>query len=563
MDTARNQVNSLFAKKEPWQIAAISTASTLFAVWFFQFLIKEESWTTRAKKTFFRVARKIPSIKKKIDTELDGLQKNFEETMTKQGDKIGYIVKLPEDGWHRKDILKKIDEYLELGNIKWQEGYVSGAVYHFDSKIIDLMTKVYGKTSYTNPLHADIFPGICKMEAEVLRMTANLFNGSSSTCGSITTGGTESILLACKSYRDYGRDVNGIKYPNMVVPTTAHSAFDKAAQYLGITVKTVKLEANTYKVDIKAMERAINGNTIMLVGSAPNYPYGTMDDIEKIAKLARKYKIPLHVDCCLGGFLTVFMERAGYSLPKFDFSVKGVTSISADTHKYGFTPKGSSVILYSDKKYRHHQYTVTTNWPGGIYGSPTVSGSRAGATVACTWACLLFHGLDGYVESTKAIIDTSRYIEDKLRKIYGIFIFGTPATSVIAIGSDVFDIFRLSDGMHQKGWNLNILQFPSGIHICVTNMHTRPGVADNFINDVESIVAALVLDPQAPVEGKMALYGVAQEIPDRSIVGDFTKLFLDSLTFTPKRPKKFKKSDRSEKIKDNQTESNDVTLIDE
>lgn len=177
---------------------------------------------------------------------------------------MGYIVKLPEDGWHRKDILKKIDEYLELGHFKWQEGYVSGAVYNFDSRILDLMTKVYSKTAYTNPLHADVFPGVCKMEAEVLRMVAHLFNGGPGVCGSITTGGTESILLACKAYRDYGREVNGIEHPNMVIATTAHSAFDKAGQYLGITVKTVKLEANTFKVDLKAMERAINKNTIMV-----------------------------------------------------------------------------------------------------------------------------------------------------------------------------------------------------------------------------------------------------------------------------------------------------------
>lgn len=190
-------------------------------------------------------------------------------------------------------------------------------------------------------------------------------------------------------------------------------------------------------------------------------------------------------------------------------------------------------------------------------------GSRAGATVACTWACMLFHGMDGYVEATKAIIDTARYIEGKLRKIDGIFIFGTPATSVVAIGSKTFDIYRLSDGMNKSGWNLNVLQFPSGIHICVTFMHTKPGVADNFVNDVETIVTELMKNPEKPVEGKMALYGVSQSIPDRSVVGDFTKLFLDSLCFTPKNPKKLMKAPKTEKVADNQTESNDVTLINE
>ena len=165
---------------------------------------------------------------------------------------------------HRKDILTKMDDYLDLGEYKWQEGFVSGAVYNFDPKVIELMTKVYSKTAYTNPMHADIFPGVCKMEAEVVRMIANLFNGGSSTCGTITTGGTESILMACKAYRDYGREVNGIEKPNMVIPTTAHTAFEKAAKYFGITFRTVKVDPVTLKVDLKAMERAINSNTIMV-----------------------------------------------------------------------------------------------------------------------------------------------------------------------------------------------------------------------------------------------------------------------------------------------------------
>lgn len=220
---------------------------------------------SRAKRKFFKLVRLVPSIRKKIETELEGLNKKFEDDMTKHGEEIGYIVKMPEDGWHRKDVLRKMDEYLELGHYNWEEGFVSGAVYSFDSKVVDLMTKVYGKTAYTNPLHADIFPGICKMEAEVIRMTTHLFNGGSNSCGSITTGGTESILMACKAYRDYGREVNDIQTPNMVIPLTAHTAFDKAAKYLGITVKTVKLDPKTYKVDLKAMERAINKNTVMVI----------------------------------------------------------------------------------------------------------------------------------------------------------------------------------------------------------------------------------------------------------------------------------------------------------
>jgi len=231
------------------------------------------------------------------------------------------------------------------------------------------------------------------------------------------------------------------------------------------------------------------------------------------------------------------MKRAGYKLPPFDFSVDGVTSISVDPHKYGFAPKGSSIILYSEKKYRHHQYTVTTDWPGGVYGSPTVNGSRAGGIIAACWATLMNFGEEGYIEATKAIIDTAKYIEKELRKVEGIYIFGTPATTVVALGSNDFDIFRLSDKLCKKGWNLNALQFPSGIHFTVTYMHIIDGIADAFINDVKEIVIDLLKDPGQKVEGKMAIYGVAQGVPDRSLIGEFTRAFLDSMYYVPPKLK--------------------------
>lgn len=189
--------------------------------------------------------------------------------------------------------------------------------------------------------------------------------------------------------------------------------------------------------------------------------------------------------------------------------------------------------MYADKKYRQFQYTVTTDWPGGVYGSPTVNGSRAGGIIAATWATLMNFGLEGYVESTKRIIDTSRFIERAMRQIKGIYVFGTPATSVIAIGSKDFDIFRLSDALCKLGWNLNALQFPSGIHLCVTYMHTLEGIAQKFIDDVTSSVAEIMTNPGQVVEGKMAIYGVAQSLPDRSLVGDIAKSFLDSMHFIP------------------------------
>lgn len=491
----------------------------------------------RAKKAIFKWSRQIPAVRRKIEEEMSKRKDAFEHEIKKGTESVEYIVRLPWDGLGDDVILKKVDEHLSLGSYKWKDGKVSGAVYYYDPKLVEFVQTVYGKASYTNPLHPDIFPGVCKMEAEVIRMTAKLFHGDDSACGAMTTGGTESLIMACKAYRDYARAERGVTQPNIVMPVTAHSGFDKAAQYLGLYVRTVDVSQRTWTVDLHKMERAINKNTIMLVGSAPNFPYGTMDDIEAIAQLGLKYNIPVHVDACLGGFLVAFMKRAGYPLPPFDFSLPGVTSISADTHKYGFAPKGSSVIMYSHPKYRQHQYTVTTDWPGGIYGSPSVNGSRAGGVIAATWATLLRFGEDGYTETTKAIVDTARYVEQHLRQIKGVFVFGTPATSVIALGSKDFDIFLLSGALSGLGWNLNNLQFPSGIHICITFMHTRDGVADELLKDIREQVEIIMRDPKQPVEGKMAMYGMAQGIPDRSLVGDLTRQYLDAMYYTPKEEK--------------------------
>ncbi|XP_076165683.1 sphingosine-1-phosphate lyase [Ptiloglossa arizonensis] len=527
-------INNWFQGKEPWQIVTITSTTVLATVWLWNFVFQDESLIQRGKRQFFNLRNYIPSIRDRINRELNNINSSFEKDALQRLQNIPFVVKLPDDGMEPDEILKQVQQSIQLGDYDWSNGKVSGAVYTINTKLSHLMGNIYGIASYTNPLHPDVFPGVCKMEAEVVRMACDLFHGDESTCGTMTTGGTESILLACKTYRDYARYMKGIKNPEMVMPVTAHSAFDKAAQYLKIKVRLVPVNPHSYTVSIKQMKRAITRNTIMLVGSTPNFPYGTMDNIQAISELGLKYDIPVHVDACLGGFLLCFMPDAGFTVPLFDFKLPGVTSISADTHKYGFAPKGSSLILYRNKTYRHHQYTISTDWPGGIYGSPTVNGSRAGGVIASCWATFMYFGHNGYLEATKQIIETAKYIEQGLRKIQGIFIFGTPATSVIALGSNDFHIYKLSEHLNTKGWNLNTLQFPPGIHLCVTYVHTQPGVADQFLKDVETELSIILKNSENTLEGKLAIYGMSQSLPDRSIVGDFTKCFLDSMYYTPK-----------------------------
>lgn len=437
---------------------------------------------------------------------------------------------LPVVGLTPEEVVKLMNHYQSLGSVEWRDGRVSGGVYAAmsDKKLQNLMRDVFEETAYTNPLHADIFPGVRKMESEVVRMAISLFRGDEKCCGTMTSGGTESLVMACKAFRNFARAERGVEFGEIIAPVTAHAGFDKAAELLGMKLRHVPCDPKTWKVDVRAMKRMINSNTVLLIGSSPSYPHGIIDPLDEIAKLGLAYDIPVHVDACLGGFLLPFMSEAGYAVPVFDFSVPGICSISADTHKYGYAPKGSSVILYRDVKYRHHQFSVCTDWPGGMYASPTISGSRAGANIATCWAALLYHGRDGYVHSTRLTLQVTRFLKQEVKKIPGLFVFGDPLMSVLAFGSDSFNILDMSERLAHRGWNLNPLQFPSGFHICVTLMHTRNGIAEQLLQDMREVAAELIASPSRKSEGQAAVYGMAQALPDRSMVGDIAKHYLDA-----------------------------------
>ncbi|XP_075932909.1 sphingosine-1-phosphate lyase 1 [Anarhichas minor] len=531
LEEGRRQVNSRCVDLEPWQMIGVTVFTTLGAVWIKGFLFQRESLLSRIKKLCFRLVRKIPFVGTTIQSQLNKALDDMSASLCTLKEGMSYTKQLPSKGLSQSQVLDKIREYQTLNEVQWETGCVSGAVYWGDESLTNLLVKVYGDFAWSNPLHPDIFPGVRKMEAEVVRMSCTLFHGGPNSCGTVTSGGTESILMACKAYRDMAYE-RGVKYPEILAPVSVHAAFDKAAHYFGMKLVHIPLDKHTMEVDVKAMSRAINKNTAMLVCSTPQFPHGIIDPVEEVAKLAVRYNLPLHVDACLGGFLIVFMAKAGYPLAPYDFRVKGVTSISADTHKYGYAPKGSSVILYSDKKYRHYQYFVAPDWQGGIYASPSVAGSRPGGIIAACWATMMHMGEDGYIDATKKIISTARKIQKEVGKINGVFVFGEPKVSVVAIGSDVFDIFRLSNALTTKGWNLNTLQYPSSIHICCTVLHTQSGVADKFVCDVKEQVAIIMKNPKEKTTGMGAIYGMAQSIPDRSMVTEISRGFLDCLYST-------------------------------
>lgn len=516
---------------KPWQLIVYTSLTILAIVWTYQFLFQPEaSLGTRTKAYFFRTVKRLPVIGTMIDAEMNKTKKLLSaDTLFKLAPGTEYLQALPRKGYSESRVASEVDEYLKMDHVDWKEGKCSGTVYNCNQNLTNMISSVLKKFAWANPLHPDVFPSLRKMEAEVARMTCSMFHGDPmKSAGCVTTGGTESILLAVKAYRDWAYE-KGIRYPEIVCPLSAHAAFEKAAHYFKLKIVHVPLDPKTWQVDIRKMRKAINRNTCMLVGSAPNFPHGIIDPIKDIAALGEKYGIPVHVDACLGGFLIAFMEDAGFPLEPFDFRVPGVTSISADTHKYGFTPKGTSCILYSSSKWRRYQYFVADKWQGGLYTTPTLGGSRAGLVIAATWATMVKFGHDGYVSTTRSVISATRYITDELSKIDHIHVFGNPQVCVVAIGSLDFDIFRLQSALVDLNWNFSPLQHPSAIHIACTMLHTKPGVADKIIFDIKRSVKDIMKDPKQKITGAAAMYGMAQSIPDQSILSELACSYVDAV----------------------------------
>ncbi|HHO76289.1 MAG TPA: aminotransferase class V-fold PLP-dependent enzyme [Deltaproteobacteria bacterium] len=475
--------------------------------------------------------KNIPFIKKRIEREYAGIMERLETTLKPYRNDYETYAAMPEQGVSRQEIISDMERLKSAEEERWKDGYVSGAVYHGDQGHIDFLNTVYAISSQSNPLHSDIWPSITKFESEIVSMTACMLGALNTEdpceiCGTVSSGGTESILLAMKTYRDRAREEFRITRPEIIAPVTAHAAFDKAAQYFGIRLIHIPVDSE-FRADVKAAQKAITKNTIALVGSAPSFPHGVVDPIEKLSELARSRGIGFHTDACLGGFILPWAKRLGYDVPAFDFSLPGVTSISADTHKYGYAAKGTSVILYRGKDLRRYQYFTTTDWPGGLYFSPTFAGSRPGALSAACWAAMVSMGEKGYLDAAKRILKTAQTIKDGIGQIPELRIFGDPLW-VIAFGSDRLNIYRVMDYMTGRNWGLNGLHKPSCIHICVTLRHTQRGVAGRFLEDLRSAVNYVKAHPDE--KGSMApVYGMAATMPDRSIVGDMLKGYIDLL----------------------------------
>lgn len=442
--------------------------------------------------------------------------------------------RLPAKGLGYDPALALLEELRGREESRWRDGYASGSVYHGDWRHIEFANRAYALHSQANQLHADLWPSAAKFEGEIVAMTAHMlgagqgdapFGTPEGVCGSVTSGGSESILLAMKTYRDYARAKRGITAPEIVLPTSAHVAFHKAAQYFNLELRLTPLDAD-FRANVDAIAAAITPNTVAVVASAVNFPYGTIDPIAEIAALAQKRGVGLHVDGCLGGYFLPWVEKLGHAVPPFDFRVPGVTSMTVDTHKYGYAPKGTSVVLYRGRELRGFQYFTTSEWPGGLYHSPTMAGSRPGGLTAACWAALVATGEQGYLDATRQILAAADTMKRGVREIPELKLLGEPTFGVFAFGSDVIDPYRVLDELSARKWSLTGLQHPAGIHVSTTLRLAQPGVAERFVADLRDSVAAVKANPQA--EGGMApIYGLAASIPDRAIVHDMLRQLMD------------------------------------
>jgi len=394
-------------------------------------------------------------------------------------------------------------------NVVWEDGHCSGTMYCGDHDHYDFLNQAFSNFSYVNTLQRDMCPSATKFEAEIIAMTLDMLDASAlegrKPGGLVTSGGSSSIAHAVLAYREGNPNITRA---NMIKPETAHPAFAKAGHLFGVDMKIAPVDPVTLEVDLEWVRANIDAHTVALIGSAPNYGYGTVDPIAELGAIALDRGIGLHVDGCLGGFLLPFGRELGYDIPAFDFTVPGVTTISADTHKYGYALKGTSVLAFADQSLRNAQYFYLTDWSGGKYCSPGMDGSRSGGLLAATWAAMVSLGRAGYLRYAKAIFETSAAMQDAIRSHPSLRIMGRPSF-LFSFTSDEYDIYLVNDFLRTKGWRMNGQQYPNAIHMAVTRPQTQPGVVESWTSDLADAVAYATAHKGEPAKSGAIYGGVA------------------------------------------------------
>jgi len=433
-------------------------------------------------------------------------------------------MRIPEKGMDRETVFEKLESYRS-NDLDWKAGRAFGYVFDAGKEAMEVGKEAFTRFMSENALDPTVFPSLPRFENDIVSMAREHLRGDENCVGTFTSGGTESIILAVKSAREYRRANRPTPgQAEIILPVTAHAAFHKAAHYLDLKVVLAPVDTTTYQADVAAMREAITENTILLVGSSPSYAHGVIDPIEEMGQLAQEKDLLFHVDGCIGAFLLPFFKRLGADIPDFDFQVPGVTSMSMDFHKYGFTPKGASVVMYRNNELRTHQYFACSHWTGYTIINPTIQSTKSGGPLAAAWAVMNYLGDDGYMELAQKTHETATKLIEGIKKIDGLYIMGDPKMSLLAFRSDTIDIFHIIDEMNERGWyvqpQLRFKDYPENIHLSVNP--GNHGGTEAFLKDLQDAVeAAKQLPPrqmEAAMGGQLAqLEGV--EMSHEDIVG--------------------------------------------
>jgi sphinganine-1-phosphate aldolase len=412
---------------------------------------------------------------------------------------------IPQQGRQVDDVLIDLDA-ATVNDVRWQEGRSFTLAYSAGPEVLELQRVAYGRFIQENALNVEAFPSLRTLSNDVIGSVCELLDGGPDACGFLTSGGTESILMAVRAAANRARAERSITAPEMVLPTTAHAAFEKAADYFG--VKSVRIGVNDdWRADVDAMAAAVTANTVLIVGSAPQYPQGVVDDIESIAAIGLAHGINCHVDACMGGITLSYLKRLGHQLPNWNLSVPGVSSVSVDLHKFGYTAKGASVIAWSNKNLRRWQTFITDNWLGGFYGSAGILGTKSGGPIAAAWAVMQHLGHDGYERLTAQAREAAEALAHGIGTINGLKLRAFPQATLVAFGSsdaDV-DIFAVADELWNLGWFLDRQSPPDSLHCTVNAVHGP--VIDDFLVDLATCVENV---RQSAQRGEVGAYGTTE-----------------------------------------------------
>lgn len=397
---------------------------------------------------------------------------------------------MPERSSSMEAVRGQLGRYIE-NDIRIKDGRLFTYLYDPDLNELKEVGKIYEEFLNRNGMDYHAFPSTLRLENDIVAMVGSLLHGDDGIAGNFTTGGTESIILAVKSARDRFFEKNGDgRKPEIIIPVTAHPAFRKAAEYLGLRIVRIPVDPVSFMVNPSKIEESITQNTAIIVVSAPNFPFGIVDPVEDVGKIAEKHNIWLHVDACVGGMILPFLSQLGVKVKNWDFSVKGVSSISVDLHKYGFTPKGSSVILYRNNDLRRHQLYVNANWPGYPMSNVGIQSTKSAAPLAASWAVMNFLGNEGYLRLARRTLEAKEKLVKGLIE-FGYRIVGNDETTILAFTSNNLNVFRVGNELKKRGWYLQVQpgsekeNFPPSLHLNVSPIHDR--VYHEFLKDLGEI----------------------------------------------------------------------------